>query len=140
MTATTPNAGLGGRGEVLTQLVPTMQMQKPKRKYYWMQRKNRKKKNKQKRENNNINNNQTIYQGFITDSIMEGVTISLGLTRQMTSDFRNFRKSGAAHTVAKDYEHWPGIINLLEPIKEKQWKTAYPNKSICIKTSEQGHM
>ena len=50
---------------------------------------------------------------------MKGTTTSLGLSGQISSDFRNFKKSVAAYVMAKSYKHWPGVIELLEATKEK---------------------
>ena len=60
---------------------------------------------------------------------MKGVTISLGSSARMTSDFRNYKKSGAAYALAKDYKHRPGVIKTLEQIAEMEWKTKRPNKN-----------
>ena len=47
----------------------------------------------------------------------------------MTSDFRIFKKLAAAYAAAKGYEHWLGVIEVLEPMPDKEWKTKRPNKS-----------
>ena len=129
MTTTTPNIGMR---EVPAQLKPAMRPKKPKQKQHWKQRqRGRKGKNRQKKKNNN--NNQTRYEEFETDCIIKGVTISPGSSGHMTSDFRILKKSGAAYVVAKGYKHWPGVIKILEPMEEKEWKTKHPNKSLYAK-------
>ena len=60
---------------------------------------------------------------------MQGVTISLGSSVIMTSDFMNYKKLGAAYVAAKGYKHWPGVIENLKPIPAKEWKTKRPDKS-----------
>ena len=47
----------------------------------------------------------------------------------MTTDFRNFKKSATAYAVTKGYKQLSGVIENLEPITEKEWKTKRPNKS-----------
>ena len=76
-----------------------------------VEKKKRSKKNRQTKKNNN---NQIRY------NIMKGVTISPGLSATMTTYFKNFTKSAAAYTAAKDYKHWLGVIKILEPIPEKE--------------------
>ena len=46
------------------------------------------------------------FDGSITKGIMKGVTISLGSSAKMTSDFSIFKKSAAAYAVAKGYKYW----------------------------------
>ena len=60
---------------------------------------------------------------------MKEVTISPGLSAKMTSDFRIFEKSAAAYATAKDYKHWPGVIEILEPVPDNEWKIKRPDKS-----------
>ena len=60
---------------------------------------------------------------------MKEVTISPGLSAKMTSDFRIFKKSAAAYAAAKGYKHWPGVIEILKPVPDKEWKTKRPGKS-----------
>ena len=77
----------------------------------------------------NDNNNHVRFDRLITEGIMKGMTVSSGSSASMTSDFRNFKKSAAAYAVAKDHEHWPGVIETMEPVDEKEWRTKHPDKS-----------
>ena len=47
----------------------------------------------------------------------------------MKSDFRNFEKSAAAYASSKGYRHLPGVIEIMEPVANKEWKTKRPDKS-----------
>ena len=69
------------------------------------------------------------HKGLITEGIMKGVTISPGSSASMATEFRKFRKSAAAYAVAKGYEHWPGVMETMEPVEEKKWTTTRPDKS-----------
>ena len=95
-------------------------------------RKERRKKNRQKNKNNNNNNNHTRYDGLITDSIMEGVTISPESSAGMTADFRTYKKSARNYAAAKGYEYWPGVI---ENFPEKELKTKRPDNSQYVSKS-----
>ena len=72
--------------------------------------KKKKQKDKEKRKNNNNNNNYMRYEGLIAQGIMNGVTINPGTSASMASDFRKFRKAGAAYAAAKGWEHLPQVI------------------------------
>ena len=91
--------------------------------------KRKRQKEKDKKKDNNNNNNYVKHDGLITEGIMKGVTISPGSSASMTTDFRKFRKSAAAYAAAKGHEHWPGVIETMEPVKEKEWTTKRPDKS-----------
>ena len=93
-------------------------------------KKRRKQKEKERKKDNNNNNNYVRFDGLITEGIMKGVTVSPGSSASMTTDFRNFKKSAAAYVAAKGYEHWPGVIETMEPVDEKEWKTKHPDKSM----------
>ena len=69
------------------------------------------------------------FDGLIMDGIMKEVTLLPGSSANMTSDFMNFKKSAAAYTAAKGYEYWPGVIELLGPMPDKEWKMERPDKS-----------
>ena len=56
---------------------------------------------------------------MITDSIIKGITISLVLARLITTDFRKLKKLAAAYSTTKGCKYWPGVINVLEPIEDK---------------------
>ena len=60
---------------------------------------------------------------------MKGVTISSGSSVRMTPDFRIHKKSATEYVAAKNYKHWPGVIEILEPITVTEWKSECPNKS-----------
>ena len=47
----------------------------------------------------------------------------------MTSDFGNLKKSAAAYVAAKGYEHRSGVIKIMEPVADTEWKTKHPDKS-----------
>ena len=57
------------------------------------------------------------------------MNISPSSSAKITSDFRIFKKSAAAYAAAKGYKYWPGVIELLEPMSDKEWKTKHPDKS-----------
>ena len=104
MTTTTPNTVPGGspnttgtsNAATKTKAKATLDAKAEKKK--------RRKKNKNKKKKNN-NNNQTRYNGLVLEGIMKDVTISPGSSARMTSDFRLFKKLGAAYAAAKGYEH-----------------------------------
>ena len=90
--------------------------------------KKKKEKKKEKRKNNN-NNNRTIHGGLMKDGIMKGITISVGTSAHMTTDYRLFNKSIIAYAQSKGFERWPGVIENMIAIEEKTWKTEQPNRS-----------
>ena len=57
--------------------------------------------------------------GLIAVGIMKVVTISLGSSVKMTSDFRNMKKSATAYVASKGYKHWPGVIEIIESVDNK---------------------
>ena len=92
-------------------------------------KKEKKKKKRKNKKNNNNNNNRTIHSGLMKDSIMKGITISVGTSAQMTTDYRIFNKSLIAYAASKGFERWPGVIENMMPIEEKTWKTDRPDKN-----------
>ena len=60
---------------------------------------------------------------------MKGITISVGTSAQMTTDYRIFNKSLIAYAASKGFERWPGVIENMMPIEEKTWKTDRPDKN-----------
>ena len=57
---------------------------------------------------------------------MKEVTISSGSSVKMTSVFRIIKKSMAVHVAAEDYKHWPGVIEILEPVPERGGRQNVP--------------
>ena len=60
---------------------------------------------------------------------MKDVAISPGSSARITSDFRILKKSAAAYATAKSYGHWLGVIEIMEPVADMEWKTKRPDKS-----------
>ena len=125
-TTITPSTSLG---VIPARLAPTMRPQQQKPKQRWTQSQRRRKVGKRTDKKKKDNNNQTIYDGLVTDGIMKGMTISPGSSARITSDFRLYKKLGAAYAAAKGYKHWLSFIEILKSMPEKQWKTKRPNKS-----------
>ena len=46
----------------------------------------------------------------------------------MTFDFWRMKKSATVYTASKGYEHWPGVIDIMEPVDDDKWKTKRPDK------------
>ena len=121
MTTPTPSSGpKAGDAAAIAKAKAAAEAKKKKEK--------KKKKRKNKNKNNN-NNNRTIHSGLMKDGIMKGITISVGTSAQMTTDYRLFNKSLIAYSAAKGYERWPGVIENMMPIEEKTWKTDRPDKN-----------
>ena len=59
------------------------------------------------------------HKGLITKGIMKDVTISPGSSASMKTEFWKFRKSVAAYAAVKGYEHWPGVMETMEPVEQK---------------------
>ena len=78
----------------------------------------KKKRNKENKKNKN-KNNYVECDGLIRDGIMKGVTILPSSSARMKSDFRIFKKSAAAYTLAKGYKNWTGIIEMLKPVPDR---------------------
>ena len=60
---------------------------------------------------------------------MKEMSISLGSSAKMTSDFMIFKKSAAEYATEKGQKDWPGVIEILEPVPDKEQKTKRPDKS-----------
>ena len=50
-------------------------------------KKEKKKKKRKNKKNNNNNNNRTIHSGLMKDGILKGITISIGTSAHMTTDY-----------------------------------------------------
>ena len=129
MTTTPPTTG---RGAIPTRTVPTIPTQMPKQMQSWKQTKRRgrrgnREKRKERRKKKN-NNNYMKLDGLINEGIMKEVTISPGSSATMASDYRNFKKSAAAYAAAKGYTYWPGVIGIMEPVADTEWKTKRSDK------------
>ena len=103
----------------------TLEAKKEKKK---MKEKLRKQRNREKKNDNN-NNNHVKFDGLISEGVMKGVTISTGTSATMTSDFRRMKKAAAVYAASIGYEHWPGVIDIMELIADTKWKTKRPDKS-----------
>ena len=124
MTTPTPNSSPKVAGDAAAVAKAKAAAEAKKKK----EEKKKKRKNKNKNKNKN-NNNRTIHSGLMKDGIMKGITISVGTSAQMTTDFRLFNKSLIAYSAAKGYERWPGAIENMMPIEDKVWNTERPDKS-----------
>ena len=69
------------------------------------------------------------FNGLITKGIMKGVITSSGSSATMTSDFKNIKKSTAVYAASKGYEHWLGVIKIMEPGANYEWRMKRPDKS-----------
>ena len=83
-------------------------------------RKKRKQREKERKKKKNNNNNYVKFDGLSTEGIMKDVTISPGSSASMTSDFRNFKKSAAMYAASNGYKHWPGVIEIMEPVADTE--------------------
>ena len=71
------------------------------------------------------------FDGLIAKGIMKGVTISPGSSATMILDFKNMEMLAVAYAAPKGYKHWPGVIEIMEPVDNIMWKSKRPNKSLC---------
>ena len=39
------------------------------------------------------------------------------------------KKASAVYAASKGYEHWPGVIDIMESIADTKWKTKRSNKT-----------
>ena len=92
--------------------------------------KKRRRQREKDKKNSNNKNNYVKFNRLITYGIMTELTISSRSSAKRISDFSIFRKLAAAYTAAKGCKHWTDVIELLEPIPDKEWKTERPNKSM----------
>ena len=114
-----------------------MRQQEPDQKHQRKQRRRRRKRSQKKKHHNN---NQVKYTGLIQGGILKGVTIFLGTTAQMTTDFRYFMKSAVAYAASKGSKHWASIIENIEksmrnlenrPPDKNRYASKYKTKIKC---------
>ena len=130
MPTTPPTTGQAGSNPTKNSANDANTNAKVKAKLEANKEKLRKKKQRDKeRKNDNNNNNYVNFDRLITECIIKGVTISPGSSVTMKSDFRNIKKSAAAYVASKGYKHWPGVIEVMEPVTDKEWKTKRPDKN-----------
>ena len=65
---------------------------------------------------------------MIKGDVMEGIVISNGTSKQMTTDYRLFTTGLISHSASNSYKRWPGVLENMELPKAGFWKTTQPNK------------
>ena len=113
MTTPTPNSSSKTTGDAAAVAKAAAEAKK----------KEKKKKKRKNKKNNNNNNNRTIHSGLMKDGIMKGITISVGTSAQMSTDYRLFLISLIVYAASMVFERWPGVIENMIAIKDKIWKT-----------------
>ena len=97
-TPTTPRAGPNKIGDINVAAKTKASTEVRKKE------KRKKKTERTKKKNSDNNNNQVKHSGLVKDEILNGITFSLGMSGQMTTDYRHFIMSTVAYDASKVYK------------------------------------
>ena len=64
------------------------------------------------------------------DGVLKGKVISSRTSAQMTTDFRLFIMDLISYATSKGYKKWPGVLEEMEFLKDKVWKTTQQDKKL----------